>query len=762
MEGDPWYMALFGIPKNESGNMLDDDEYAELNDFYMLITQKLNMTVDDGLSRYTFQDLCKPLCDLNEQMQKLMDYSFVATRRYPASEVLSFKVNIGKHVFNRTVDERGELTGAKIMAFYLTAFVENGTTPEKLRHFEEIVSNISSVHNADPRRKVELLVHGTHTAAREIRFGMEEAILLAGIGHAVAFFAFILIVMVSSWFHEQLDFKRISLAFLGLVLPELAIFSSVGVISLAGRELSLLILTSPIGFLVIMMGFYNVFHLTETWDGLLSEARRKQLTQGERLSRTFELMAPAHLTTNFSLIAGFAAANFFLVTNYATLALCVSIALLFNWLFMVFVFAAAIAMPCGCSRAPEKAYVPPGSTRKVPYRKRLLGLITRSFVEPYSKFLSSNFGRLLCLVAFAVVLLLPVNKGLKSLENRMDFRCMVPRNSPAIRGFDIVDLLWNDFLQIVYIIKDAPDFDDEFEYKEFRQFISDAESMPNALPHGAHQSWIFDYYESELDTHYNKYKGGAVDMSKFRSFINGFPYDAWKSGVRYEFPEDSNVPKIKSMLTMIAYNGTKGLRGKYELINACREVAARYPSLNIAAFDTDSRTVDIMDEIPQTALTFLLVLVVAAGAVTLLISWNAAAAVLASVAATSVLGCTVGFATLVDFELDLLTVPMAALIGSLATALSLHFVGDFLLMWMSFDDNHLRRAIELSSGPVLKTAFLASVATSQLFLSQVDLFLFEARLVSIALGVALVHALVLLPTALGLLPKRLVCHESCV
>lgn len=65
-------MALFGIPKNESGNMLDDDEYAELNDFYMLITQKLNMTVDDGLSRYTFQDLCKPLCDLNEQMQKLM------------------------------------------------------------------------------------------------------------------------------------------------------------------------------------------------------------------------------------------------------------------------------------------------------------------------------------------------------------------------------------------------------------------------------------------------------------------------------------------------------------------------------------------------------------------------------------------------------------------------------------------------------------------------------------------------------------------
>lgn len=43
------------------------------------------------------------------------------------------------------------------------------------------------MHNADPRRKVELLVHGTHTAAREIRFGMEEAILLAGIGKKIVY-----------------------------------------------------------------------------------------------------------------------------------------------------------------------------------------------------------------------------------------------------------------------------------------------------------------------------------------------------------------------------------------------------------------------------------------------------------------------------------------------------------------------------------------------------------------------------------------------
>lgn len=107
---------------------------------------------------------------------------------------------------------------------------------------------------------------------------------------------------------------------------------------------------------------------------------------------------------------------------------------------------------------------------------------------------------------------------------------------------------------------------------------------------------------------------------------------------------------------------------------------------------------------------------VAAGAVTLLISWNAAAAVLVSIAATSVLGCTVGFASLVGFELDLLTVPMTALIGALATALSVHFVGDFLQTWMSFDDNHLRRAMELSSGPVLKVSITVKLILKQAIL----------------------------------------------
>jgi hypothetical protein len=51
------------------------------------------------------------------------------------------------------------------------------------------------------------------------------------------------------------------------------------------------------------------------------------------------------------------------------------------------------------------------------------------------------------------------------------------------------------------------------------------------------------------------------------------------------------------MLVMIAYDGTVALSGKQQLITLCRAIAHRYPRFDIVVFDTDSRTVDIMDAV---------------------------------------------------------------------------------------------------------------------------------------------------------------------
>lgn len=68
-----WYLALFGIAKSpaEDGNMLRSDHYDEFSTFYEHITKR--MVVQGPRGNFTYAKLCQPpLCEINEQLQKLM------------------------------------------------------------------------------------------------------------------------------------------------------------------------------------------------------------------------------------------------------------------------------------------------------------------------------------------------------------------------------------------------------------------------------------------------------------------------------------------------------------------------------------------------------------------------------------------------------------------------------------------------------------------------------------------------------------------
>src|SRR3954462_5938903 len=65
--GLPWYMALFGRTED---NLLSDNDFNEMDKFYEH-TMKMNLTLD-GKEHYRFQQLCHPLCGINDQIRKLM------------------------------------------------------------------------------------------------------------------------------------------------------------------------------------------------------------------------------------------------------------------------------------------------------------------------------------------------------------------------------------------------------------------------------------------------------------------------------------------------------------------------------------------------------------------------------------------------------------------------------------------------------------------------------------------------------------------
>jgi len=87
----------------------------------------------------------------------------------------------------------------------------------------------------------------------------------------------------------------------------------------------------------------------------------------------------------------------------------------------------------------------------------------------FSNFLINSFnGRCFILLITILFLFLSFWKGIPSIQNNMDYRQILPKESKAIKGFDIMDLIWNDFLQILFIIQNPPNFEDSEQFGEFK------------------------------------------------------------------------------------------------------------------------------------------------------------------------------------------------------------------------------------------------------------------------------------------------------
>lgn len=97
--------------------------------------------------------------------------------KYPVSNAIGYDVNIGKHIFNRTI-KNGKLVGAKLMAFYYTSLITDEISRLKLENFGRVVCEMAEKHNKNQTSRVNLLVHGTTAAASEVQRGFMNTMKL--------------------------------------------------------------------------------------------------------------------------------------------------------------------------------------------------------------------------------------------------------------------------------------------------------------------------------------------------------------------------------------------------------------------------------------------------------------------------------------------------------------------------------------------------------------------------------------------------------
>uniref|UniRef100_A0AC35UC65 Transmembrane protein n=1 Tax=Rhabditophanes sp. KR3021 TaxID=114890 RepID=A0AC35UC65_9BILA len=178
-KGEPFYMGFFARAINGK-NMMDSKLFTQFEKIYrktekFILTDDANNTLsinnsNNTIKPTTFLDICEPFCTFNEVLFGFMNGRDTAMLlsmfteppmiNYPTTSLFGYNINIGKHLFERSYDERKSMIGANISALYYTTMVTSPRKKALLLSFEEQVIRLVTEHNSNQSRDFDLVCIG--------------------------------------------------------------------------------------------------------------------------------------------------------------------------------------------------------------------------------------------------------------------------------------------------------------------------------------------------------------------------------------------------------------------------------------------------------------------------------------------------------------------------------------------------------------------------------------------------------------------------
>ncbi|VDD93601.1 unnamed protein product [Enterobius vermicularis] len=184
-----------------------------------------------------------------------MQYKDFFDLTYPLATVGPFKSNIGKFLFDRTVNATGHITSSRTLAVYFTTFVNTSTKARRLQLFEKHVLKQVEKHNAIAKNAIRFVLHGAYPVSQEVKRGVKTAAKYYLTG-AVLLISFVIgsFILASLTYRQKIS-SYIAVIAAAILSPVLASITALGIVLLIGLHINMLVLISP--FLTLAMGIGN-------------------------------------------------------------------------------------------------------------------------------------------------------------------------------------------------------------------------------------------------------------------------------------------------------------------------------------------------------------------------------------------------------------------------------------------------------------------------------------------------------------------------
>ncbi|CAG9540075.1 unnamed protein product [Cercopithifilaria johnstoni] len=761
--GDPWYMALFATANN--GSILETTKVDELTTFYKYITQTMPVNVNKTTVHYR-NDLCEPFCNFNSQLWNLLSYQSFFKMFYPLSIAGPYKVNIGRYLFNRTIDEKGIVIGVGTIAIYFTTFITDSNKQKQLNIFEEEVSREVHKHNDNPNNTVTFVVHGVHTVNNEIRQGIQLVLPYYFTG-ALLLIIFVVTSFILAALYYSYPMRRLQLIlpFAAIISPILAAVSSIGLMLLAGYHINMLILVSS--FLTLATGVDDAFLITNTW--LKSMVFPHALTAAERLQFVLEKVGIGIAVTSLTNSLGFALGCIESASELQLFCATASLSMLLDLLFQLFFYAPLQVMLTHGDPVIIYKQIKKDQTTLCERMRQNVS----SICKYYSQFVTS-FWAILIAIALLISYYHFAITGIQALDTDIDGKMLLPPNSKSLEGIRIMDeIIWPDYLSINYIIRKPPNFSNPIEYRNFTLMVKEMEKSENSLGSVATMHWVKDYlqylanpYATKLDVIFgisaaevneSVYMENGLDMSQFDFFINTDPYTAWQLGIRY-MRDSQNRIVITSMLLIMGFNGTTSLSEKAKLLRSCREICTRYPQYDMIPFDTDAELIDVILAVPSTTIKTILFTFGAIGAICFIFSSNIGASILATLSVISISAGVVGFLQYWNCFLDPILMVAILMTAALSIDCTVHIIFHYIINDYTDVVQRINASFETCALPMLQAGISTLLVMLPVLFAPVGIYAIISKAIILTIIFGLLHGLFIVPVFLTALPN---CFTNC-
>ncbi|EYC39572.1 hypothetical protein Y032_0651g1156 [Ancylostoma ceylanicum] len=248
----------------------------------------------------------------------------------------------------------------------------------------------------------------------------------------------------------------------------------------------------------------------------------------------------------------------------------------------------------------------------------------------------------------------------------------------------------------------------------------------------------------------------ALDMSRFKDFITHDIYKAWNSGVKYHF--DGNTTNITKMLYIGAYEGIKTMMDKAVLLSQCREVAAKYPEFDVVPFDTEVGMVDVVLQIPYITYVIPLFVFIGSAAVTAVLIGNLTVTLVVMISSIFIYIESYWISALTGMTLNPFSAAFLVFMAGSTIKYTIHLCHHYqqALEHEPFHDDVHR--LTWTFKRILFPVTMSSIASSTVFLpmllTNVVIFRWLAVINVYGILAGAVHAVLLTPMILALLPSN--------